>query len=548
MGMAGRKSSSRRRRTRSPGRSTGRRPERGGRTPSGLVEARIQAWIDDPSSPWGLSERPVPDLAAGAFPFTITGPAVPVAIHEPGTPEFRHWNAADALRRTADVWAPLLSRHRVGRWQSAATLPVTLDAGHDLNAYYDRSRLAFFHWGRGKAAVHSGESPDVVCHEAGHAFLDALRPDLWDAPFIEIAAFHESFGDVTALLAALALPEVRGNVLTALVRGEASPLSRIAEQLGAALGRENPAAVEADCLRNAANEWRYVAPESLPASAPATELSAEPHAFSRVFTGAFHDLLSRSLQARSTKPSGDDLAAVAGHAARLLLDAVASAALTPAFFAEVAARMIDVDAASFDGIHRTLLAEIFVRRRILPKGALSARGKATRTAGRAATARGEAAGAAGSPRTVRLDGSRFGLSTAGILVDLPGSTGIRRGVAPPPRFPDEAATATMERSVDRFVDVLFENHRIELPARTRARGLAAAAPAAGGRATHALSRTDGHLRLSRVRFDGPGGASGVGRTERGRSTVSQVPVVAVAVPRGLPGTPAGGGAAPSFPA
>lgn len=271
-------------------------PRRRAAAPQPEVEARIAAWIDDPGSPWGLMERPVPALDAAPFSFSITGEGIPAGLYEPGTAGFRHWNAAESLRRTADLWAPLLSRHRVTRWQPAETLPVSLDAGSDLNAYYDRTQLAFFHAGRGKAAVYSGESPDIVCHEAGHACLDALRPDLWDAPFIETAAFHESFGDITAMLAALALPQVREKVLGALVANKASPLSRIAEQLGASVRQVNPEMAEADCLRNAANRWKYVAPESLPASASANELSAEPHAFSRVFTGAFHELLSRMLR------------------------------------------------------------------------------------------------------------------------------------------------------------------------------------------------------------------------------------------------------------
>jgi len=55
----------------------------------------------------------------------------------------------------------------------------------------------------------SGESPDVVCHELGHALLDSFKPQLFDAASMEVAAFHESFGDMSALLSALQLPSVR---------------------------------------------------------------------------------------------------------------------------------------------------------------------------------------------------------------------------------------------------------------------------------------------------------------------------------------------------
>ena len=480
-----------------------RRPKRGARGPKEATPARIQSWVDDPASPWGLMERPAPVLDARPLAFSISGEAIPVGVYDPGTAGFRHWTAADSLRRTADLWAPLLGRHRVKRWQPAETLPVTLDAGSDLNAYYDRTELAFFHSGRGKAAVYSGESPDIVCHETGHACLDALRPDLWDAPFIEIAAFHEAFGDITAMLAALALPQVREQALPALVASKASPLSRIAEQLGGAMRQSNPAAVESDCLRNASNHWKYVAPESLPASAPATELSAEPHAFSRVFTGAFHDLLSRMLRDAGASPSADDLAAVAAAAARLVIDAVAAAPVQPDFFAQVGARLIDVDAAVFAGRYGAVITDVLVGRRILTAATVP-RSRSTAAPGKRAAAARRGGSAAGGPRqTLEINAAHYGLSTGGILVDVPrafgaGSASGRRGVSA------TDPTAAMERSADRFIGVLFENQRIELPARTRAKGIAASAPAAGGRATHALSRTDGHLRLSRLRFDGVG--------------------------------------------
>jgi hypothetical protein len=65
--------------------------------------------------------------------------------------------------------------------------------GVDLNAFYDREGLKFFH---GSAAagrtVFSGESPDIVCHELGHALLDSFKPQLFDAASIEVAALDKS--------------------------------------------------------------------------------------------------------------------------------------------------------------------------------------------------------------------------------------------------------------------------------------------------------------------------------------------------------------------
>jgi hypothetical protein len=74
-------------------------------------------------------------------------------------------------------------------------------ASDDLNAYYDRRALRFFRDVDAKsgAIVQSGDSVDIATHEQGHAVLDGARPDLWAAPHVEVAAFHEAFGDLAAI-------------------------------------------------------------------------------------------------------------------------------------------------------------------------------------------------------------------------------------------------------------------------------------------------------------------------------------------------------------
>jgi hypothetical protein len=78
-------------------------------------------------------------------------------------------------------------------WQPGPTLNVILDEGKDLNAYYDRKALNFFHGQGAGGTVYSGESPDIVCHEMGHGILDSIKPQLFDAMSGEVAAFHEGF-------------------------------------------------------------------------------------------------------------------------------------------------------------------------------------------------------------------------------------------------------------------------------------------------------------------------------------------------------------------
>jgi hypothetical protein len=177
----------------------------------------INAWEDDPGAgaqPSGgqVIQRPIPVLRDQPLPIRIVHPAsAPEAKpHPPGTAEFRYFAAAEALRRGADFWGALLPGIS---WEVGSTLPVDLDFGIDLNAFYDREGLKFFHGSAAGRTVFSGESPDVACHELGHALLDSFKPQLFDAASIEVAAFHESFGDMSAILSALQLASVREGVL-----------------------------------------------------------------------------------------------------------------------------------------------------------------------------------------------------------------------------------------------------------------------------------------------------------------------------------------------
>ena len=126
----------------------------------------------------------------------------------------------------------------------------------------------------GGVTVYSGESPDIVAHELGHAVLDAIRPQLWDAAAAEPAAFHEAFGDISAIFAALQLESLRKAVLLEtegkLYRN--SRLSRVAEQLGWAIRQRHPDAVDSDSLRNAVNSFFYRDPQTLPPRAPAGDV------------------------------------------------------------------------------------------------------------------------------------------------------------------------------------------------------------------------------------------------------------------------------------
>ncbi|HNV03647.1 MAG TPA: hypothetical protein PLE61_06850 [Vicinamibacterales bacterium] len=370
----------------------------------------IAVWEDDPlsASPLKPVRRQAPALGAGGLALSFVGKAPEARVHPVGTPGFRYWNAAEALSRTVRCWGRVLRPDT--RWHAGKPLGVDLDAGRDLNAYYDRQEICFFHETVRGVTVYSGESPDVLCHELGHAILDAVRPQLWNAASIEVASLHESFADITAMLSALEVDSVRAMVVAATEGrlARASRLSRLAEQLGWAIRQSHPDAVDPDCLRNAANSFFYRQPESLPPMAPASSLSSEPHSFSRVFTAAWLESLAGMFDAGA--PTSSRLAAVAADAGKLLVSAVARARITSSFFAQVAAGLLAADADLCDGRYRAAIQRAFVGRGILSM------------ASAASLPRIAAAGKGGGrlrPVEVTVDGRAYGLRVRRLLVEAP---------------------------------------------------------------------------------------------------------------------------------
>ncbi|MEJ7711391.1 MAG: hypothetical protein WKF84_16395 [Pyrinomonadaceae bacterium] len=205
--------------------------------------------------------------------------------------------------------------------------------------------------------------------------LDALRPELWDVMGVEAAAFHESFGDMSAILCALQLESVRSKVLAETNNrlNGSSRLSRIAEQVGKARGKIYPQSADPDCLRNAVNSFFYRNPDTLPPDAPAYALSSAPHSFSRIFTAAFYEALAGMLLTHAknkNEPTEDELREVSRDMGRLLVEAVAEAPIVPDYFSQVAAHMIELNAdkSIFDSKYRDALKSAFVRRGILSIG------------------------------------------------------------------------------------------------------------------------------------------------------------------------------------
>lgn len=330
------------------------------------MPGQIQVWEKDPSLGL-LVSVPKPDVAQLPFGFDFP---LPELDPDPDTTSrnFRYWNAAEALRRGADFWAPAAAPKT--KWESGDRLNVRLlNVGDAWNAEYTGRSLNFYRGQvRREEFIYAAESADLLCHELGHAILHAVQPPLWNVCNIEAAAFHEAFGDLSAILCALQVDTIRTSILTG-TGGNVfcdSPLSRIAAQFGSALHEIAPDDAELNCLRNAYNMLCYRLPATLVHEAGddlPLELTTKPHSFSRIFTGALLEILSGMLSVHPAPTSG-----ILQHASLDLRDiviaAVKSAPAVPLYYAALAGKMVEA-AAIKDAAYTAIFRDVFVRRLIL---------------------------------------------------------------------------------------------------------------------------------------------------------------------------------------
>lgn len=258
----------------------------------------------------------------------------------------------------------------IKKWTAVKSLLVDPRAGKDFNAFYNRQGLKFFFSQDPvtKKIIYTSESCDVVIHELGHAILDCLRPDLWNTQSLEVWAFHEAFGDCCALLHSMQYDQLINLAIqqTGCDLKKSNIISALAEEMGIAIfhaTKDNSMLKYA--LRDAANNFKYVEPEKLPEDTPDNKLSRECHNFSRIWTGAFYEIIIKIAETEaknSSLKSGVEKAR--DVMAKYLLSAVAQVPLNIRLFDALAKQIIKIDADNGSPYH-SILVNVFTNRGIM---------------------------------------------------------------------------------------------------------------------------------------------------------------------------------------
>lgn len=286
--------------------------------------------------------------------------------HAIDTDAFLFWQCREAALRSIDLWEQITGQP-LTTWQPGPQLRLKhrTPGEAQLNAFYDRNSLSFFQVDAPNGdSFRSGASTDVVAHEAGHAFLDSIRPDLWGSFFGEPGAFHEAFGDCIAILVALQDPVTREELVSKKLLRKKNFVASTAEDLSHGIATLIDPNHNAAAPRTALNKHQWAMPASLPISGGPGELINEVHSLGMIFSGCFYDTLTNIYDASGSATEAG-LAKAAETAGRLLVAGAREAPLKSRFFQSVGNAMLIADQAQNGGAHSDAIREGFSAHNVL---------------------------------------------------------------------------------------------------------------------------------------------------------------------------------------
>jgi hypothetical protein len=278
-------------------------------------------------------------------------------------PRFHQVNAYAISRYALDMIEASVGRQV--NWSFGPRLAIHPHYLEDRNAFYSRDlgALAFFYFDIGFKAgkVFTCLVHDVVAHELGHAALDGLKPGFLEQMHAETGAFHESFGDFTAMFSALSLPAVVDNVIAA-TGGDLrldSIASRMAEEFGYGLFGAGHF-----FLRNANDPIKK-----------SQIVSEEVHDLSVLMTATIYEILvefyEKQKQAHPSLTDRENLLEATSHLRRMVYRGVNYLPPTMVTFRRFGRAMLAADKRAFpqdDMGYRDLVKKVFVSREIVDLG------------------------------------------------------------------------------------------------------------------------------------------------------------------------------------
>jgi hypothetical protein len=279
-------------------------------------------------------------------------------------------------------------------------LRVSPETGEWPNAFYARQfkGVHFFDY----KTTSTGDSGEVASHETGHAVLDAVHPGYLEGSGAETGAFHEAFGDALAMLMSLGNDKVVEHIVSQTEGGDLSSkrnaLSDMGEGFGHALGREGG-------IRTSFNSFVYADPATLPEHGNETQLGREVHDLSRLWSGAFYDILDGIADAnRAAGMSPKDALKAAGEEGwKLLVGQMEKAPGTSeTTFKEMGVHLMAADAQFNGGQRQELIASVLEKRLLTPDS------------GGASLRANEASGVI-VPREFTLDGALAGVKMTSLV-------------------------------------------------------------------------------------------------------------------------------------
>jgi len=184
------------------------------------------------------------------------------------------------------------------RWGFAADKLVIIPrAGEAKNAFYDRDNhnlQFYYHTAEKGHIIYTALSHDIVIHEATHAILDGIAPDLFNSILPESLALHEAIADISAITQTL-LNEMVLFSYDALTGGidhdQFSALTNIAEEFGSDIRVSE----DKNYLRRMKNDFILDRKGNKKSDKSLIVTEDDPHLLSQVLSGTLYTIMEKRM-------------------------------------------------------------------------------------------------------------------------------------------------------------------------------------------------------------------------------------------------------------